>query len=745
MKNPRIASGRALQSVALALPDPTWSVLVKPSDAPWLLAPQPVVQPVLAGTQDVIDVPPALIKVLKVLKFSGADIRRIWHYGATIAKLASAAVTIVGAVATIKDVLEYLGVLDDETDELTKLSQGIDVKVRQIYGYLSNSARKQEYEKTLAWRTKVRFVRNSLSNLSASRSAENVQSAKDDYKALKEAIHLMLGLDTARIPFRRDAHAYVPSSGHWIDFADPLYMTTDNGLPVVYRDINQDLAAEVWDPGYYLDVLVDAIAVHLAALKALEPAHVSTGWDRQHLRDLHALLGAFVEQWARSLVYTRVDELVIAGPYPTGYQLLHPYQWNPNAPVETHMIPLGVADPATGLSLFDPGWSEGFQPVVSTDGFGLEKVIAFNAPRDKAVAAAYGYRYQLGKALRTACGIDRMRGMVHEIFQLIAGPAQSEFVDAGDARFTLDETRALPAAENLSLGLVGSYAGKPGKLYPATRHLRRGRKQFSFALARRMDVSEIQLGYRLTLSVGGADGMLEIPLCPYSARSTADQALAPFPPSPTPRELRAQQATVYDVIQSAPFSNQDEDDFERDGKIPGKRRLFLDSRSGKAAIRVEVTLEFPGNPAGQVATHPFLGRAHVTVTNLEPDVNRDGFIVHAIIYETVNAAVDNYKSDAVQERMADDLTLHFAPSVLVVGDEYFDDRERGSKALDEKCDELDKRFRKSKWMLGPREPRERIARLALEDHLLQRTAAELQETRPDEMRAALDRVSIRGR
>ena len=68
--------------------------------------------------------------------------------------------------------------------------------------------------------------------------------------------------------------------------------------------------------------------------------------------------------------------------------------------------------------------------------------------------------------------------------------------------------------EHLDLGIVGLFAGKPGKNYPARRYSQFIIKKFRIPMARRTDVSRTQLGYKLVVSVGGGqDGTVEMVLC----------------------------------------------------------------------------------------------------------------------------------------------------------------------------------------------------------------------------------------
>ena len=83
----------------------------------------------------------------------------------------------------------------------------------------------------------------------------------------------MLDPGNANISFLRAAYGYKETNppSHWVDAAAPYWMvrTDSTNSGVDYRDPSKDFAAQIWDPGYYLDVLFNAIAVRIAALSAL--------------------------------------------------------------------------------------------------------------------------------------------------------------------------------------------------------------------------------------------------------------------------------------------------------------------------------------------------------------------------------------------------------------------------------------------------------------------------------------------
>jgi hypothetical protein len=149
----------------------------------------------------------------------------------------------------------------------------------------------------------------------------------------------MLSPGWADIPFRRSVYEYAPGTNHWLDVAYPFYMISSTGAPIPsYGDPDQEMKTRIFDPGYYLDVLVRAIGIRVATLAAMEPAFRSTGYDRDNLRAIYTGLGDFIDKWNKSMLTTTV-----AGPLDTGFgKLSNPLVYQPNG------IPMGAVDPVSG-------------------------------------------------------------------------------------------------------------------------------------------------------------------------------------------------------------------------------------------------------------------------------------------------------------------------------------------------------------------------------------------------------------
>jgi len=77
----------------------------------------------------------------------------------------------------------------------------------------------------------------------------------------------------------------------------------------------------------------------------------------------------------------------------------------------------------------------------------------------------------------------------------------------------------------------------------------------------------------------------EIPLMSFA--TAADRTGGDFPETAIVKDIDLR-TRVYDCYQSAHISSSGEDQFERDGRIAGVERLFMNERDGSAKIRLEV-------------------------------------------------------------------------------------------------------------------------------------------------------------
>ena len=695
-----------------------------------------------------------LQSVLEFLKVDASEIAAITSVVETVTSMASIIGFSISAVSTTQDILDKLGILKKPDDPSLILMKEINEKVQQIYAYLVNTEKRGLYELAIGWRGKVSTVQNDLGNLALARSASDVDSAIASVKSLAEAIEMMLDVGQGDIALMRATYGWKPGLPMmWIGAATPLFMVKTDGSPVDYRDDNKDLALTIWDPGYYFDVLLHAIAVRVAAVAALEPAFRSTGYDRTNLHAIYNGLGAFIKKWEGSFIRSRIvgpispDENSFVG----GHDVVNnPMYWRVQGDAA---IPLGFIDPVTGISSFDPAWGQ-FPPAKAIMMQRLSYVFGHGSKwvtdnYDGVVAAAAAAQDAMRVEVRAQCGILRLYELSHSLWNLIAGVGGSEFVDPSDALFSWNDLRSKAESEDLSLGVVGSFAGNPDHEYPAQRYYQEIAKNFNFHMARRSDVTRTQLGYKLVISLGGADGTQEIVLTEFSSAASPFQPEAQlpfFPTDPISVDFIASAATVYDVVQSKILTASEEDIFEKTGRLPdtyeesvvskkGHRRVavqpqyrtFVNPRPGRVHLKVDVTFEFDLQAPG----HPFLGTAYVGVVCQDAEANPYGFIAQVEIFETV---IVGEPGEPVTQ-LAATMTLHFAPSFLVVGHDYFQDRQKGFKAMDDIFGKTNKNYAISKVPAGPIDPIAQVARQAAVEHSIAAFATH-------QMREAPARLSV---
>lgn len=683
-----------------------------------------------------------LTKTLEYLKFEPSEIARITSLVGAITSMATIAGFAVGAISTAKQLLTMLGVLDTPEDPSVVLLKRISAKVEQIYKYLEATSKKLDYEKAVDWRTDTTAVRNALVNLTQSRSTTNVDLLAAASISLQRGIEVMLNPATGQIAFHRSAYGATGGpTPDWVDVATPFFMGRGDGTQVDYRSEDKDLATQIWDPGFYFDVMVEAIAMRLAALVGLEPAFRSTGHDRENLRQIHSGLKSFLDTWNRSRISTRIvgplDPAV--DPFSGGHRIQP--NWTSAAP----SIPLGVIDPLSGVTAFLPGWSTDLEPDEISNG----PLSSYWVTRDfdGAVASAAAQQSAMFADVHAACGVDRVYELMHSVFTLIVGPGGSEFVDLSDPGFAGTGLSTSGINEPLTLGFVGSAAGQPGREYSATRYHQQVTKTFRTPLARRADASQIQLGYRLVVDVGGGpSGRAEVVLCPFSTAAFPGEDLPLFPTEPIHVTLDAPQARVYDMVQSAVFSPNDEDMWERTGTVSARikgevhadlrrrERLLVAPRTAPVRLGIDVVFDFDAHHPD----HPFLGTATVRVTTDAAAA----VVAHVEMYETVVAALENGSRDERQEELADTMSLHLASTFSVVESDYFTDRAAGLAALDESYGSVSEKYARFKATLGPLDRVHELTRRAMVEQELEQIGIQQLEESPHAVRAWLSRRQV---
>ena len=251
----------------------------------------------------------------------------------------------------------------------------------------------------------------------------------------------------------------------------------------------------------------------------------------------------------------------------------------------------------------------------------------------------------------------------------------------------LRERHVLGIPETIDLGDIGAKAGKPGKKYKAWRVYDPNIVTFRIPIVRRMDASGIQLGYRLEVGTGSLNlnsHSASLVLTKFDAvaiPAVDDGNLQRFPAAPLSVDLITDDGVHFDVVQSVPFTAEDEERFDRGEFDPAHQRLFVNPRTGRVAVRFYVTFAIDlANP-----DHQYFGYANVAIVNLDENA-RNGFILSVNVFEEANLAYQTYSPGEVHEEHKEiaggSAVVHMVPSYLVAEEDYFKDRLAGLLVLD---------------------------------------------------------------
>ena len=564
--------------------------------------------------------------LLRGFKMSGDEVRKLSQMFSFVQGILGAIGTITGAYATIKVLLDLTGLLkpDDPFKEVKDFMAGWFL---QFKDYHQDEEDEQQIDRRIDWEGKIAGAKAALYDLNNSRSETNFDNAVAALNALVTALFEMLA--TAQIPdlqatvpaagsitFAQAAYGYPPAGPfdsvnppeHWVAYAMPPYMRTTSGRPIQYSNTADNLTKRIWDPGYYIDTLTIGVGYFISLLTAIEPAFRATGHARRQVADLAKALEVFVAAWRGSLFVTNVDVFLPPDSPQDQTYLVHPFM-NPGKPLKTRGIPLGVADPVSGLAAFVPVWSEGFVFAGPTPYDTVPRTVV-NSTVARAISIAA--LAEAVKGMEAVCGIralEILQGRVAELglyglygsmFTKIERGAKAPPPGPGHMPGVpwLLEPHFFFVSEEIELGEIGVKAGKPGKKYLATRFFDPNVRTFRIPMVRRMDGSGIQLGYRLEVSVGSdVPNSASLVLAEFDAIAspTEQPGLPLFPSAALSLPITTDHATLYDVIQSAHFTQEDEEMFERGEVNFARQRLFVNRRTGRVALRCNVTFAIDFN------------------------------------------------------------------------------------------------------------------------------------------------------
>ena len=595
-----------------------------------------------------------LSKTLAFLKFSPSEAETLYNViGGTISTVAGV-MSIVGAVGAVADLLTKMGILETAETAQEAALRHIGMRVEQIYGFLGAAERRGLYNEAIGWRVRTTQARSERANVRISRAPQLLDALMTRRAELDQAILTMLNLGKARIAFQRNVYGYASNTMHWIDAAKAPFMNQTSGGAVNYADQGQDLAGEIWDPAHYLDVLVSALEERVSVAVALEPAFRSTGLDRAILGEIARGMSAFVSAWRGAILVANA-----AAGLNGGGQLLSPFANAGDAPLG---ILVGAVDPVSGVAALQPTW-DGFTIVkvreyLPWEAWGGVYDETYAKDPSAALAAATALQATMLDQVIKGSGLERLSRLVSRLFALASPPAGSDFVRLKNASFHRVSGPQPAGIETIDLGRFKIFAADPAKTYQASRFQQVTEKTFRVRMARRGEISQVQLGYQLRL--GGVD----IELCPFSTAPLAGQPARPVFPSAPIQKTFTLAVRVYDSCQTRHLSAAEEDSFERDGRVAGVERMFLNERDGQARVRVSVT--FAPTVSGSMGS--YAGEAVVTIRALDPEDFPDAFILGVTVLET-HVGTDLQPSEV----FADAMTIHMAPSVLILGMPFFVD------------------------------------------------------------------------
>jgi hypothetical protein len=628
-----------------------------------------------------------LAKGLKFLKFSPEEAEAFYNLIGSGIKIASSIMTVIGVIGSVADLAKKIGLLGQSETAVEQRLEALSVRLVQIYGYLAAAARRGLYNQALPWRTATTLSRQSRWSVQISRSPSFLQTVIDRMEALDGAIAQMVEPESGIISFQRAVYGYVPGGGHWIDAAKVPFVGFANGTAMPeYSNPGQELQAEIWDAGHYVDELAWSLRERVLAAAAIEPAFRSTGVYREFFSDTEKALRKVIERWRGAFL--------IANPTACIGQdgELRP----PISPAGTSGILVGATDPVTGISSMQLWNQFPIKYITYTHGEayggGPQRSVAVDPVA--ALATGLAEHARLVDQVVKASGIDRLQKLQTQYQLLAQAVNESEFVRLPVPKFQFIDDGLIAGfvgeAATVDLGDLKKFASDPDKVYPAKRYYRQMEKTFRFRMARRTEISMIQLGYRLRIESA------DIELCPYSRRPAAGFPYIPFPSEPIKKPIRLT-LPVADCCQTSHFSAAMEDSFEKEGGSTD--RVFVQHGTGEAEI--QVSIEFVPLAGGLDDAHA--GEAVVTVRNLDPRQFRDAFTLKIVVYETVTGpgtAAEPYEFEA------DYMTVHMTPSYLIVDRDFIEDYWRAFETMLKTIRGINDKLTLEQIPFGPPQPME---------------------------------------
>lgn len=618
---------------------------------------------------------------LDFLKFDPQDVADVYEAISTTIKITSSVVSIVGFASGVLDLAKSLGIIVDQEEEDRKRLKKMGAQIEAIYKYLQKEEEEERWQAATKWRSALTNALAWRKNATkVSRGDKVLADLSNVTQRLDEALNEMFGFSgrptgADGIAFLRDNYVRRLPSGviplptwlwNWISAAKSPFMTLANGAAIDYASTDQNLAGRIWDPGYYIDILVRALEGRVAALVALEPQFHSTGLDRDKLADISDKLSIFIQDYRDALFVAVPSAGLVPAVSMKGWPGKRGLVRNPySGDLAADGIVLGVFDPVTGASnvgtwsdfdiKYEFDWPWDIHRPMKYETVPMGKVKNPYKPSwvvdlPTALDAATAEQARRMKAILPLTLIPKLSELQQEFFTLSQPPNGSEFVGDIEPAFNLLGVRTEVSAESVDLGRFKKYSPTPEKTYPARRFQQQIEKRFRFRIAKRADYSGVQLGYRITV------GEHSFTLCEYDP-GDGTTALTAIDTSIT---LRVQK---FDCIQTRAFSPAQEDEFDRTGQSSEGDRILLNPRPGDAQLNLRVDYLKDG---GRMVHWREVEVTLQTPADLE-DADLDAYVVGVQVFE------EHLGHDGPEEVVADQFTTAIIPTYLVVGEGYLDD------------------------------------------------------------------------
>jgi hypothetical protein len=620
----------------------------------------------------------ALSKGIAFFKFNEDTAQSLFNAIGSVINLASGVMSVIGAYKSAVDFLTKVGILDAKTE----VDQNIETILKNTQ-LLIDLAGAQMTESRRGWvddwQSAIGECASQRSNVQTSRTYFGLKTLSERVADLDKALDKMLAFNTGNVFFQRAAYHQqdIGLAYDWTAILPTAYFDRRDRRLVAggetvtetpdYKDPKSELRQMIWDPGFYIGVLIKAVGERLAATAVLEPAFRSTGWDRAQLRRIEAGLTSFISNWERSLLVANPA----AGIDNEG-MLHHPFDGD--AP---DGILIGAVDPVVGYSNLRnfpvlPIEFEKSEFIIAATGEGVYDSSKALDPQ-ASLKAAIAEHARLVDQVILVSGIDSFRKLRAQVDKATRPPRTSDFATVERISYRLPNTIPIGTDETITLGRLARYAPDPHRKYPATRHIQGGNKQLQFFMPRRGEISGIQLGYALRFT-DDLNAETIVDLINYDAMDSATASASPFPTKAITKTVTLD-AKVLDCIQIRATTADEENIYERKGRIDGADRILINPR--RKRIKLVVSATFEPDPDDKEVGQPNRGIVTVVIDPEDPNADPDATVLDIELLETRPDANSGEAGPVAVD--AFDVTL--VPSYLIVPKEMIDDVRKATERM----------------------------------------------------------------